>query len=115
MDFDTKDAPPGDLIFILQQRPHSTFTRKGHDLAMRLTISLQEAMVGCTKTIRHLDGREIVLESAKEESHPSFLSGLHLPHLHGHSDEVSTLEEEDDEEKEVEETETSEKSNDKAP
>lgn len=65
MDFDSHDSPPGDLIFKLQPRPHRTFTRKGHDLALKMTISLQEAMCGCTRTIRHLDGRTLVVESAK--------------------------------------------------
>jgi len=66
MDFDGDDAgPPGDLIFQLHVRPHKTFTRRGHDLAINLTISFQEAICGCRRSIRHLDGRNIVVESAK--------------------------------------------------
>jgi DnaJ C terminal domain len=65
MDFNTDQAPPGDLIFQLQLRPHKTFTRKGHDLAMTTTISLSEAIGGCTRTIQHLDGRTVTIESAK--------------------------------------------------
>jgi len=60
------DATPADLVFVLQQRPHPHFTRKGHDLAMELTISLQEAVCGVTRTIRHLDGRCISVSSAKD-------------------------------------------------
>ena len=59
------DATPGDLVFILQQRPHATFTRKGHDLAMELTISLNEAIGGVQREIVHLDGRRLVLRSAR--------------------------------------------------
>ena len=61
-----QDATPADLVFVLQQRPHSHFTRKGHDLAMELTISLQEAVCGMTRTIRHLDGRLVSISSAKD-------------------------------------------------
>lgn len=71
MDFDSKDSPPGDLVFQIHQRPHKTFTRKGHDLAIELKISFQEAVCGCTRTIRHLDGRELILESAKHKIHSS--------------------------------------------
>jgi DnaJ-class molecular chaperone len=59
------DVTPGDLIFLLQQRPHTTFTRKGHDLAMELSVSLQEAIGGMEREITHLDGRKIVLKSAR--------------------------------------------------
>jgi DnaJ-class molecular chaperone len=30
----------GDLVFIVQEKPHETFTRKGADLYMKKTISL---------------------------------------------------------------------------
>jgi DnaJ-class molecular chaperone len=59
------DATPADLVFVIQQRPHPHFTRKGHDLAMELSVSLQEAICGMTRTIRHLDGRLISISSAK--------------------------------------------------
>ena len=72
MDFDAQDGsdgggggPPGDLIFQLHPRPHKTFTRKGHDLALEVKISFQEAVCGCKRTITHLDGRTITVESAK--------------------------------------------------
>lgn len=65
MDFDESDTP-GDLIFLLKQRPHTVFTRKGHDLAMTVRISLQEAICGVTRTIQHLNGRPIVIGSARQ-------------------------------------------------
>ena len=61
------DATPADLVFVIQQRPHPHFTRKGHDLAMELTVTLQEAICGMTRTIRHLDGRLISISSAKHK------------------------------------------------
>jgi DnaJ-class molecular chaperone len=62
---DYADATPGDLVFLLQQQPHATFTRKGHDLAMELSISLNEAVGGVDCEITHLDGRKLVLRSAR--------------------------------------------------
>lgn len=59
------DTTPGDVVFILTQVPHPTFTRKGHDLAMELTIGLDEAVSGVKRPIAHLDGTQIWIESAK--------------------------------------------------
>jgi DnaJ-class molecular chaperone len=64
MDFDPNEAP-GDVVFILQQRKHALFTRKGHDLAMQMTISLQEAVDGMERRIPHLSGEEVVIASAR--------------------------------------------------
>ena len=65
MDFDSRDGPPGDLIFQLHPRPHKVFSRKGHDLALEVKISFHEAICGCKRTFKHLDGRSITIESAK--------------------------------------------------
>ncbi len=67
IDFNNDDSAPGDLVFILTQKSHRTFTRKGHDLAMELTISLEEALCGLQRSIRHLNGSELWIESATRE------------------------------------------------
>lgn len=56
---------PGDLIFILQQRPHHIFTRKGNDLAVEMTITLEEAIFGVNRDIQHLDGSRVSFQSAQ--------------------------------------------------
>jgi DnaJ family protein B protein 11 len=54
----------GDLIFVVRVAPHSQFTRHNEvDLKMNMSISLKEALVGFTRKIKHLDGREIEFES----------------------------------------------------
>eukprot|EP00531_Pseudo-nitzschia_arenysensis_P001996 CAMPEP_0116124890 /NCGR_PEP_ID=MMETSP0329-20121206/5523_1 /TAXON_ID=697910 /ORGANISM="Pseudo-nitzschia arenysensis, Strain B593" /LENGTH=539 /DNA_ID=CAMNT_0003618903 /DNA_START=113 /DNA_END=1729 /DNA_ORIENTATION=+ len=68
VDFNNDDSPPGDLVFILSQKSHSTFTRKGHDLAMEVVISLEEALCGLKRSIKHLDGSNIWIESAARQS-----------------------------------------------
>jgi DnaJ-class molecular chaperone len=65
------DFTPGDLIFVLNQATHPTFTRKGHDLAMELTIDLEEALCGMQRLILHLSGKELLIESARTaQGHP---------------------------------------------
>lgn len=63
MDADA-NQPPGDAVFGLKQRPHPTFTRKGHDLAVEWHISLSEALTGVQRQIQHLDGRRLRVVSA---------------------------------------------------
>lgn len=36
----------GDLIFVVQEKPHEIFTRKGADLYMKKTITLVESLIG---------------------------------------------------------------------
>ena len=62
------NQPPGDAHFRLKVRPHSTFTCKGYDLALKLEISLAEAITGVSRTIRHLDGRRVHIVSAPAAS-----------------------------------------------
>ncbi|KAI8100502.1 hypothetical protein M9435_006986 [Picochlorum sp. BPE23] len=58
------DGEPGDLIFVVQTRPHGLFTRKNKiDLHMNLVISLLEALVGFEKKITHLDGHSVTIAS----------------------------------------------------
>nr|CCC89549.1 putative chaperone protein DNAj [Trypanosoma congolense IL3000] len=54
---------PGDIIIIFDEKPHHMFTRKGDHLLMEHTISLAEALTGFTINIKHLDGRELSLQS----------------------------------------------------
>ena len=58
---------PGNINFVVQEKEHEVFTRKGADLMMRKTISLNEALCGFVWKITHLDGREIVVKSKPGE------------------------------------------------
>lgn len=58
---------PGDINFILQEKEHALFKRKGADLLITKTLSLNEALCGFEWTISHLDGREIVIQSRPGE------------------------------------------------
>ncbi|KAG6591162.1 chaperone DnaJ [Phytophthora cinnamomi] len=56
---------PGDVIFRLHQVPHNRFRRAGDDLHYDLDISLEEALLGYKKPMKHLDDRTVVLTNAK--------------------------------------------------
>ena len=53
---------PGDVIFKLRQSPHHRFRREGDHLHHETRLTLREALLGFRKTVKHLDGRDVVLE-----------------------------------------------------
>ena len=57
----------GDVIIVLQQKEHEVFTRKDTDLVMEYNISLTEALCGFQFVIKHLDGRDLVINSQPGE------------------------------------------------
>ncbi|KAK4271620.1 hypothetical protein QN277_020287 [Acacia crassicarpa] len=50
---------PADLIFVIDEKPHSVFTRDGNDLVVTQKISLAEALTGYTVHLTTLDGRTL--------------------------------------------------------
>ena len=52
---------PGDIVFVVQEKEHATFKRKGTDLFLEKTLSLVEALCGFSMTVTHLDKRELVI------------------------------------------------------
>jgi DnaJ-related protein SCJ1 len=55
---------PGDVVFKLKQKKHAMFTRSGNDLNMEMHITLQEALLGFSKEITHLDGHHVEIASS---------------------------------------------------
>eukprot|EP00527_Entomoneis_sp_CCMP2396_P001436 CAMPEP_0198141254 /NCGR_PEP_ID=MMETSP1443-20131203/4281_1 /TAXON_ID=186043 /ORGANISM="Entomoneis sp., Strain CCMP2396" /LENGTH=421 /DNA_ID=CAMNT_0043803937 /DNA_START=37 /DNA_END=1302 /DNA_ORIENTATION=+ len=58
---------PGNINFVIQEKEHELFKRKGADLLITKTLSLNEALCGFSFPITHLDGREIVVKSKPGE------------------------------------------------
>jgi curved DNA-binding protein len=54
-------TPPGSLTVEFRIKPHSIYTVEGHDLVMKLNISVKEAMFGTEKIIQTIDGRQLKL------------------------------------------------------
>lgn len=59
------DGEPGDLILKIRTAPHQRFERRGDDLYTNVTISLQDALVGFTMEIDHLDGHKVSITREK--------------------------------------------------
>ncbi|KAH0737429.1 hypothetical protein KY290_036134 [Solanum tuberosum] len=52
---------PSDLVFIIDEKPHSVFKRDGNDLVVTQKIPLVEALTGYTAQITTLDGRNLTV------------------------------------------------------
>lgn len=50
-----------DLVFIIDEKPHSVFKRDGNDLVVTQKISLAEALTGYTVHLTTLDGRKLTI------------------------------------------------------
>jgi len=59
------DGEPGDLILRVRAAPHQLFERRGDDLYTNITISLQDALVGFSLDIKHLDGHIVTVQRDK--------------------------------------------------
>eukprot|EP00891_Asterochloris_glomerata_P004871 jgi/Astpho2/4871/Aster-05805 len=58
---------PGDVVFVLEARPHKVFKRLASDLVMDKEITLSEALTGTTFYITHLDGRSLEVKTEPGE------------------------------------------------
>ncbi|KAF9109137.1 hypothetical protein BGX27_007961 [Mortierella sp. AM989] len=76
----------GDVILVLQQKPHKLFERSGADLSCKITITLVEALCGFSKIlITHLDGRGIHVDQPAgkviKPGQVKKLTGEGMPHF----------------------------------
>ncbi|RQM24542.1 hypothetical protein B5M09_011173, partial [Aphanomyces astaci] len=49
----------GDIVFVVQEKEHPVFQRKGGNLIFEKKISLVEALTGFETIVEHLDGRHL--------------------------------------------------------
>lgn len=61
------DTVPGDIVFVVQQKEHPLFTRKGDDLFMEKELTLVEALCGFKFSVPSLDGRQLVISTHEGE------------------------------------------------
>jgi len=67
---ESDEAPglvPGDVVLVLEEKPHPLFKRKGADLVMKKEISLIEALTGFQFVVNHLDDRQLLVQSRPGE------------------------------------------------
>ncbi|KAH9153850.1 hypothetical protein AeRB84_003983 [Aphanomyces euteiches] len=58
---------PGDIIFVVQEKEHAVFQRKGGNLIMEKKITLVESLCGFETIVEHLDGRQLHIKSIAGE------------------------------------------------
>jgi len=61
----------GDVIIVLDEKPHDTFKRIGNNLYLNYKLPLIEALAGFAFTIKHLDGRELLVKSVNDVINPN--------------------------------------------
>merc|ERR1719192_1790190 len=58
---------PGDIIIVLDEKPHDKFKRSGQDLIVKMDINLTDALTGMKKTIKTPDDRTLVIQTVRGE------------------------------------------------
>ncbi|KAF9275839.1 hypothetical protein BGZ68_010467 [Mortierella alpina] len=53
-----------DIEFVLEEKPHPQFTRRGDDLIVELELSLLESLTGFSKTVKTLDGKTLPVSAS---------------------------------------------------
>mmetsp|Transcript_7496 Transcript_7496/g.12489 ORF Transcript_7496/g.12489 Transcript_7496/m.12489 type:complete len:418 (-) Transcript_7496:51-1304(-) len=81
----------GDINFVIQEKEHELFKRKGADLLVTKELSLNQALCGFKWKINHLDGRDVVIKTRPGEIiHSEVIdreSGRVLPYIRMVKDE----------------------------
>ena len=52
---------PGDIVIVLDEKPHAMFRRKEQNLIVPMELELVEALCGCQRKIQTLDDRTLVI------------------------------------------------------
>lgn len=75
----------GDVNFIVQEKEHALFKRKGADLLIMQDISLNQALTGFSYRFKHLDGRDVIIKTRPGKVIESELkdpaSGRSMPYM----------------------------------
>mmetsp|Transcript_11087 Transcript_11087/g.17792 ORF Transcript_11087/g.17792 Transcript_11087/m.17792 type:complete len:411 (+) Transcript_11087:151-1383(+) len=64
---ETPGRETGDVNFIIQEKEHDLFKRKGADLLIMQDISLNQALTGFSFRFKHLDGRDVIMKTKPGE------------------------------------------------
>ncbi|KDO19151.1 hypothetical protein SPRG_15718 [Saprolegnia parasitica CBS 223.65] len=68
----------GDIVFVVQEKQHAIFQRKGDNLIMEKKITLVEALCGFETIVEHLDGRLLHVKTKPGEViKPNQLKAVH--------------------------------------
>ncbi|KAF8451833.1 DnaJ C terminal domain-containing protein [Terfezia claveryi] len=66
---DQPNMETGNIVFVLQEKPHEIFTRAAADLSAHVSVTLSEALCGFSRVVlKHLDGRGISITHPRGKS-----------------------------------------------
>lgn len=80
----SRNKIPADIVFVLKDKPHPVFKREGSDLQYTATVTLKQALCGCTLEVPTLAGPKRTLSFKDEVIKPTTVKriqngGLPLP------------------------------------
>ena len=76
----------GDLLVLIEERPHESFIREGQNLHLDVYISISEAVLGVSKDIQLLSGKvRIKLDPGIQSGKTLRLRSKGLPDINGYS------------------------------
>lgn len=52
---------PGDILIVLDEKPHPEYKRSNNDLILKMPLQLVESLCGFQKVVRTLDSRDLVI------------------------------------------------------
>jgi len=55
------NAEPGDVVIVIEEKPHERFRRQGNDLVIEIEVDLLTALAGGQFAIKHLDERALLV------------------------------------------------------
>lgn len=80
-----RGGPAGDLMVIIQEKPHEFFRRQGNDIIFQKTISFPEAALGADVEVQVLNGTDTIeIKPGTQPGTAIRLKDRGIPHLNGY-------------------------------
>jgi molecular chaperone DnaJ len=77
-----RGGPPGDIIVVIEEEPHSVFVRNGNDVILDLLVSFPEAALGAEIEVPTLTGRaKLKIEPPVQSGRVLRMKEKGIPHL----------------------------------
>ena len=77
-----RGGPPGDLLVVLEVKPHERFERQGDDVVLEISISFPQAALGAEVEVPTLHGEAMLeIPPGTQTGSVVTLKGMGLPHL----------------------------------
>jgi DnaJ homolog subfamily B member 4 len=72
---------PADIVFVVDEKPHTTFKRDGNDLVYVVRLPLRDALCGTTVELQSLDGRvlRIPVQDVADPQREKVVAGEGMP------------------------------------